>query len=642
MAEPWMTTVGIAYITLFFLSGVACFLVIPRARTFDDPEIRRGLVGLLVTVGVWSLLKTGFFIVPDPFREATYIIGLVFGFATVWAWLYFVSAYTGRRLHRNPMLRRLSVGVFLTVALVKLTNPVHGLYFTTTETTTPFRYLAINHGVIHWISTSLAYTLAAIGLFMIFEMFVESEYDTRRISIFTGLLALPIILDLVAIVTPGLINFIYAPVGVAAFAIGAVYFFGDRLLAAGAATQAAGAAVIVDSNDRIQDFSTEAMDAFPELEGAVGEKLEDVLPAVAAARESDEEVIERDEEGQSAYYFVSSRSITVGNSAVEVLALTDITDREDQRRQLIQRERELAQRNELYRAIMAASFSFIFRTDLENRFRFVSPTVEPFLGYAPDELIGESISVLAPNEETLAESTSYFEDVASGKSLEVHDLPIKTRSERTVYVDVRMVPIYETSVDRDARTPDDIVAVQAMVRDVSQRRQREGLISVLSRVLRHNIRNELTVINGRAELLADELSAPAKSDADAILQASDRLLNITNSVRRIEANRELSPELERIDLAPIINDSVAQLEERYPESSVTTEIPETATAESLPRIEIALWELLENAAQHAGPQPSVAVTVTGEGERIHITITDDGPGFPRTNGAYWLRGKRNR
>jgi len=639
MTAPWMTPSGAVYIALFFLSGVACFSAIPRARSFDDAELRYGLVGLLVTAGSWSILKTAFFIVPLSFQAATYTVGLVFGFSTVWIWLYFASVYTGRQLHTNTALRRLSVGAFLIVVAIKLTNPIHGLYFTTAEQTTPFRYLAINHGVIHWVSTSLAYMLAAIGLFMILELYIESEYDTRLLGAFTGLLALPVVLDLIAILTPALIDFIYAPIGVAAFATGAVYLFGDRLLSMGAASQVANTTVIVDNNGRIQNFSPAAADAFPELEGSIGEIFSTVLPAVAAIQDGDEKVVERDGNGQSRYYFVSSRSMTVGNSAVEVFAITDITEREQQRRRLVQRERELDRRNELYRAIMATSFSFIFRIDLEDRFSFVSPSVEEFLGYDPDELIGEPISMLATDDETFSEAAEYFEEVKRGNSFQMRDHPVAAKSGRTMYVDMRVVPIYDPSVDRDSRTPDDIVGMQVMVRDASQRRQREGLISVINRVLRHNVRNELTVISGRAEMLAAELDDDIRSNADTIIQAADRLLDITESARKIEMNRERSPELELIDIAPLITDSVSRLKETYPNAVVSAEIPETVVAETLPRVETAVWELLENAAEHTGPRPTVDVTVTTGDEKVLITIADEGPGFPEDERQVLANGK---
>ena len=640
MALPWMTPAGATYMGLFLLSGVACFASIPRANSINDVEMRYGLVGLLATTGMWAILKTAFFVVPDPFREATYIVGLIFGFATVWAWLYFVSAYTGRSLHRNTTLRRLSGAVFLSIVLIKITNPIHGLYFTTTLVTTPFRYLAIDHGIVHWISTSLAYVLASIGLFMIFELYVESGYNSKPLAVLTGLLALPVTLDIIAISTPQLINFIYAPIGVAAFAIGTLFIFSDQFLTVRTTAQGDEAAIILDDNDRIQDYSPAAAAAFPALTDSIDDPLGDALPAVAAIRESDDEQIVAQDNGEgTAYYLISPRSMTLGDSAVEVLALTDVTDLEQQRRTLVERERELDERTELYRAVIAASFAFVFRLDLEGRFKFVSPSVEEFLGYEPAELIGEPMSVLGTDEETTELAADYHADVANGESIQVRDLPIATRSDRTVHVDIRAVPIYEASVDPEARTPADIVGSQVMVRDASDRRQREGLISVINRVLRHNVRNKLTVINGYAELLATELDDDNAAKAEQIVETADRLLDLTESARRIEANRELSPELETVDLTPILEKAIDQLSSRYPEASVTTEIPASAIATTLPRIETALWELLENAAVHGGEQPSITLAVAETDDQLRLTISDDGPGLPEEERQVLAEGK---
>ena len=642
MTAAWTTPAGMAYIGLFILSGSVCLAAIPRARTVTDAEIRYGLVGLLATSGLWAVLKTAFFVVPDPLREPTYTIGLVFGFATVFAWLYFASAYTGRRLHTNSTLRWLGAGVFLFVVVIKLTNPLHGLYFTSTEVATPFRHLAIEHGILHWTSTGLAYVLAAVGLFMIFELYLRSEYDTGPLAVLAGLLALPVVFDITAVATPQLLDLIYAPIGVAAFAIGVLYLYTDQFLAVRTAAQSGDITVIVDENDRIQDVSAAAVEVFSELETATGERLVDVLPAVAATRDGDDKIIERHSKGDAdsaTYYMVSPRSMTLGDSTETVIALTDVTDRERQRRRLIERERELDQRNELYRAVIAASFAFIIRIDLEGRFSFVSPSIEEFLGYDPVDLTGEPISLLAPDEETTAQLDDYVQEVTSGESLQIRDLPLATHTGRTIYVDVRVVPVYEPSVDPDRRTPSDIVGALAMVRDASHRRQREGLISVMNRVLRHNVRNKLTVINGRAEILAETLEGDAKANAEAIAKAGDRLLDLTESARRIESNRDLSPELVTIDVMPIVSETVDQLDARYPDVSVTVEGPETAMTETLPRIETAVWELLENAAEHAGPAPTVRVTVSITDKQTVITVADDGPGLPEDERQVLADGK---
>ncbi|OAQ52491.1 hypothetical protein HTG_12780 [Natrinema mahii] len=326
--------IGLGYASVFLVTGLVCLGAVPRARTVGDEAVRRGLVGLLVTTGIWALLKSAFFVLPDPLREPSYIVGLAVGFSTVWAWLYFCSAYTGRDYHRNTTLRRLSAGVFLGVVAVKLTNPLHGLYFTATERTTPFVHLAIEHQSLHWAATGLSYALAATGLFMLFERYLESEYDTRPLAVLTVLIGVPVVFDMVALAVPQLIEAIYAPIGVAAFVVGVLFVFERRFLAAQYTGSDDDAMIVLDDDGRIRDYSAAATAAFPELEGANGERLSTALPSVAAVAESDEQLLERKEGTERRYYLVSNSSVTLGETTGRVLGITDVTQAERRRREL--------------------------------------------------------------------------------------------------------------------------------------------------------------------------------------------------------------------------------------------------------------------------------------------------------------------
>ena len=119
---------------------------------------------------------------------------------------------------------------------------------------------------------------------------------------------------------------------------------------------------------------------------------------------------------------------------------------------------------------------------------------------------------------------------------------METKAGDIVYTDIRGVPIYDGGVPNAEQPPDDIVGIQLMVRDASDRRQREGLISVINRVLRHNVRNEMTVIKGYAEILADELDGDGAERAGLISGAASRLLDLSESAQQIEQNRDLSVE----------------------------------------------------------------------------------------------------
>lgn len=192
-----------AYIVVFGVAALACFWSIRRARQIEDPDTRRGMVALLVTSGGWATAHILFLTVPTPAaKSAVYTLGLVIGFSAVGPWLYFCSAYTGRSLHRNHTIRRVAVILFLGVIAVKLTNPLHHLYYTTELVATPFPHLAVQNGLFHWLVMGLSYTLAAVGYFMLLELFMQVSYDTKPLGLLILVTGLPIVLDVIGLVSP--------------------------------------------------------------------------------------------------------------------------------------------------------------------------------------------------------------------------------------------------------------------------------------------------------------------------------------------------------------------------------------------------------------------------------------------------------
>lgn len=178
--------------------------------------------------------------------------------------------------------------------------------------------------------------------------------------------------------------------------------------------------------------------------------------------------------------------------------------------------------------------------------------------------------MLHPDEETTERAWEQLERMLNGEPNEVLDF-------RTVYTDARGVPVYDVEVPPEERASSDIRGVQLMIRDATDRRQREGFISVINRVLRHNVRNEMNVVSGYAAMLSEELDGD-EAKAKLIEDTADRLLEISESARLIDENRDLSPELEPIDLVPIVDRSLTQLETRYPDVSVTSSVPDEAAA----------------------------------------------------------------
>ncbi len=522
----------------------------------------------------------------------------------------------------------MSAAIFLAVVSVKVTNPIHGAYFTARQTSTPFAHLAVQHNVLHWTATGLSYVLSAVGLFILFQLFFESGYDTRPLSVLSVLIGFPAVLDIVAQFTPLLINIIYAPIGVAVFAVGVLFIFERRFLAVQRASFGDDLSIYLDERGRIGDHSAAVGEVLPELDRSNGDRLSEAVPSVVEALDSDDQILETEQSGERRYYFVSTSTTMLGDAGAQVIQLSDVTRTERQRRQLAEREAELDEQNELFRAVIDASFAFVFRIDEEGRFTFVSPSVEAFLAYSPAELDGQPFSVTLPNEATVERAWDDIESMLNGNPNTVRDFPLETKAGSTVFTDVRGVPIYRGSVPADERTPDDVVGIQLMVRDATERREREGLISVINRVLRHNMRNKMGIITGYAEMLEGRLSGDDAEKATQIRDTADQLPDLTESAQRIEENRDLSPELEPVTLEPLLEDTVSELRMEYPEASITIDVPDTAVANTHERLETALWEVLENAAKHGGDPSVVEIDVTVTETRVAIAVSDNGSGIP--------------
>ena len=330
--------VFLTYVGVFAATALVCFLSARRARRITDPDTRRGLYWLLVTSGGWALGHLGFFIAPSPaLKTAFYLAGLIVGFAAVGPWLYFCSAYTGRSLHKLPLVRRTAVGIFAVVVLLKVTNPLHGLYFTTAVATTPFVHLSVQNGTLHWLVMGLSYALASVGLFMLFELFMQVSTDMRPFYALVLITGLPIVPDVLATRTEALVEITYEPLGVAIFAVGVLYIYLDRFEAVQLASDRDGPMIVLSEEGRIRDFTREAADLFPSLSDGrvIGQPLEAVIPTIPDAVGPEGVILEIEVSGSPRFFRLTQTSFgSESTAAGRRLAFTDITHRERYRREL--------------------------------------------------------------------------------------------------------------------------------------------------------------------------------------------------------------------------------------------------------------------------------------------------------------------
>ena len=324
------------YVILFSLAAIVCFFAVRPLKQFDDTDTRKGLGWLLILSGLWSIAHLCYLLAPTrSLQYAFFVGGLVVGIVAVLPWLYFCSAYSGRTLHRDIWLRRGIAGLLSLIILIKITNPLHEWYFTATPTSTPFPYLAISHEPFHWVVMGLAYLLAGIGFFMLFEMLRNVSFDTTILWVIVALAGLPVVFDLLGPFVPALLELTHSPLGVAAFAVGAVYLYVDRFQEILITGGSENPVILLDNDEQIREANHAAMLLFPELANGYGDPLDEVLPALAARSSDPEPMLQINHDKMQRYYLISTSAVSADRAQLgQIISLTDVSEREQYRSQL--------------------------------------------------------------------------------------------------------------------------------------------------------------------------------------------------------------------------------------------------------------------------------------------------------------------
>ena len=165
--------------------------------------------------------------------------------------------------------------------------------------------------------------------------------------------------------------------------------------------------------------------------------------------------------------------------------------------------------------------------------------------------------------------------------------------------------------------------------DVTAQQQRRERLRVLSRTLRHDIRNKLTVILGLRDV-SERLDGKERELTELATDAAAELQTMSEQTRRIErriaGERESAPR----DLHAIVTEAVGEIESEHPDLAVSVTAPETAYGNVTEAFYTAVREIIENAVVHNDadhPEIDITIAESVAGDYVDIRIADNGPGI---------------
>ena len=271
----------------------------------------------------------------------------------------------------------------------------------------------------------------------------------------------------------------------------------------------------------------------------------------------------------------------------------------------------------------------MFITDSEGVIEYVNPAFERRTGYAAEEAIDRTPRILKSGQHSDVFYEELWETITSGEIWEA-ELTNETKAGELYEVKQTIVPITD-----DSGAITHFAAIEA---DITDRVLREQTVNVLNRVLRHNIRSAITVIDGQAEMLDPDREY---TDPEAAIAA---IRSQTASMEEIAAKTARIQRLwDREDPGTVWGRSTLErlvegYRDQYPAAaiSLTVDIDDSLRFPDAALFELAFDEAVENAVVHTD-RDVPAVDVTAErlegSDHGRITVADDGPGMPANERA---------
>ena len=261
----------------------------------------------------------------------------------------------------------------------------------------------------------------------------------------------------------------------------------------------------------------------------------------------------------------------------------------------------------------------VYMTDTDGIIEYVNPAFEELTGYTSEETIGETPAILNAGEQDAAYYRNLWETIERGNVWE--ETIVDRRRSGEKYTAVQTIgPITEADGS--------IIGYVAIQNDITDSLLDEQRVRVLNRLLRHNLRNGLNVVQGHVEYAADRVDD--RETIDALRTASERcerLLSESEKARRFQRLLNADQYTDR-SVRAVIEHLRAETD-RLGDATVEITIDPNVEGSVLNVVEHAVNELVENAIQHTDGDATVRVEVgLSDEDDVAFVVSDTGPGLP--------------
>ncbi|WP_418281268.1 PAS domain-containing protein [Halorubrum sp. DTA98] len=326
---------------------------------------------------------------------------------------------------------------------------------------------------------------------------------------------------------------------------------------------------------------------------------------------------------------VRAHTATMAGRERLVVVVSDVTGR-------ARAEHELRTQQRLTDAIAATVPGALFHLDANGTLSRWNERLITDAGYSGPELSGRPLTELVTDHDRATVSDALAEVYGSGTVAECEALLV-TRSGGQIPFRFTFGPI----TDGDG----DVIGAIGLGEDLTESTLRAERLAVLTRVLRHNFRNDLNVITGFTEQALASVDDPeTRTQLERVVDTAARLLRVGETSRKVERLLDERQSSVPLPLSTAVSEAIDSLpDDARSTAEIDVAVPEGVTVSVVERFPEAITELVDNAIRYNdGERPYVRISAAAlpSDSWASLVVADDGPGVPPAERAV-LTGDEN-
>jgi PAS domain S-box-containing protein len=279
---------------------------------------------------------------------------------------------------------------------------------------------------------------------------------------------------------------------------------------------------------------------------------------------------------------------------------------------------------DIYTALETIQDIVVFTGPRPTKWEYVSPGFEAFYGISKETVQDDATRILERiHPDDRDQTAALFDGLTADPTEMQFDHRVLTPDGTNRWIRVHTWPI--------APDPGDQPGIVGVMIDISEQKHREQELIVLHRLLQHDIRNDMAVITGWIDVLADQTRG-TQDIINRIQTASEQVLNLIEDTQEIvhTTSDDFATESEPTHVRPMLETILEEKRELYPHAEFEIEYHGSDVAVAANALLSTVFRnLISNAIKHNdNPTPTVSISVATQGETARITFSDNGPGIP--------------